>query len=300
MTSFLPINFELHAMTRHIPLSVFLLLSLLAAGLQAAVTLDFNELSLSPNSFFDGYGFSASTGAWTSQGATFETNQFGPGWSYSNVNDTTTAGFTNQWASITGSGVGGSGNYAIAAATVFPPPGLDAVMNLPPQQMPLSIQVTNSTYAYLSMLNGDAFAKKFGGVSGTDPDFFKAVFTGFSGLNGSGSVTGSTEFFLADFRFAQDYIVNQWTNLDLTPLGSASSIKIGFQGSDVGAFGLNTPAFIAVDNLVLSAIPEPHCLAILGLLILSRVHRQRRIIIANHKDHTDAALSESAIVRQTD
>lgn len=242
---------------------------------EAAVTMaiDFNELSLAPNSFFDGYGSGASTGTWASQGATFQTNLFGPGWSYSNVNDTTTAGFGNQWAAITGSGVGGSGNYALT--TAFPPS--ESIINIPAHYAPTSVQVTNSTYAYLSMLNGDAFAKKFGGAGGTDPDFFKAVFTGYSGPGGSGSVTGSTEFFLADFRFAnvgQDYIVNQWTNLDLTLLGSAASISVGFQGSDVGSFGLNTPAYIAIDNLLLTAIPEPHCLACFGLVILARFRRR--------------------------
>jgi hypothetical protein len=32
---------------------------------------------------------------------------------------------------------------------------------------------TNTTYAALSMLSGDSFAKKFGGASGDDPDWFK-------------------------------------------------------------------------------------------------------------------------------
>ncbi len=82
----------------------------------ADTVVDFNEFVLPANDYFDGYGFNATTGAWTSQGVAFKTKQFGPGWSYSNVNDASTPGFGNQWAAITGSGVGGTGNYAIGNA----------------------------------------------------------------------------------------------------------------------------------------------------------------------------------------
>ena len=56
--------------------------------------------------------------------------------------------------------------------------------------------VTNGTYAYLSMLNGDAYAKKFGGVSGNDPDWFKlTIRKWYNGILANDSVT----FYLADY-----------------------------------------------------------------------------------------------------
>ena len=40
------------------------------------------------------------------------------------------------------------------------------------------LYVTNNNYAYYSMLNGDAFAKKFGGGSSDDEDWFLLTITG--------------------------------------------------------------------------------------------------------------------------
>lgn len=235
---------------------------------QAELLIDFDELSSfnggdasGTGEYFDGYGGGASSGNWASQGATFNTNQWGPGWSYSHVNDNSTEGFTNQWAAITGTDVSGSGNYALAN-------GNGAFMNLPDQYRIASLQVTNSTYAALSMLNGDDFAKQFGGLTGDDPDFFRVTFTGYSDLDASGSITGAESFLLADYTFENndlDYIVDQWTEVNLTGLGAARSIGISFAGSDVGAWGLNTPSYVALDNMRLTAVPEPTALAVLTL-----------------------------------
>ncbi len=239
-----------------------------------ASTIDFEDLTLAPNSRFDGYGADATAGSWQSGGASFNTRQFGPGWSYSNINDTTNPDFTNQWAAITGTGFGGSGNYAIA--TSYDPNG--AVINLFSPSLLSSVQVANSTYAALTMQNGNAFAKKFGGASGDDPDFFLLTFTGFSAPNAGGSVTGNVDFFLADFGFGDnllDYIVDDWTAVDLTGLGTAHSIGLTLTGSDVGQFGLNTPAYVAIDNLEFIAIPEPSG-AILFTAALAIACRRRR------------------------
>ena len=103
-----------------------------------------------------------------------------------------------------------------------------------------------STYAALSMRDGDAFAKKFGGPTGNDPDFFRVTVRGFDAL---GTLTGSVEFFLADYRFtnnAQDYIVSQWTTLSLTPLGNAAKLTFALDSTDNGPFGMNTPAYFAL------------------------------------------------------
>src|SRR5262244_2705157 len=81
-----------------------------------AVVVDLEDLPLPPNSFYNG---SDSAGGFESRGAHFNNGydtMFGSwsGFSYSNVNDQTTSGFFNQYAAITGTGVGGSGNYAVA------------------------------------------------------------------------------------------------------------------------------------------------------------------------------------------
>ena len=256
-------------------------------AVQADIVADFNELSLgsssSSGSFFDGYSGSASTGTWSSKGVTFNTNQFGPGWSYSNVNNPTTAGFTNQFATFTGTGFGGIGNYAMAT-------GDGAYFDIPVDHKVNSLRISNSTYAGLSMRDGDPppfmFAKKFGGDTGNDPDFFKVSFTGFANSGATGSVTGSVDFFLADYSFANnslDYIVNDWRLLNLTSLGNAASVGITFDSSDTSTFMgqtfLNTPQYVAIDNLFLTSVPEPSSFALMlgvGLIAVVRNARFRR------------------------
>src|SRR5207249_4062813 len=115
---------------------------------------------------------------------------------------------------------------------------------------PLSARIANTTYAALSMLNGDSFAKKFGGASGNDPDYFLLTITG---LDSQQHSTGSVDFYLADYRFAnnaQDYIVSDWTTVDLSSLGlDTQTLSFGLTSSDVGDYGMNTPAYFALDNL---------------------------------------------------
>ena len=257
--------------------SLMLLLSVFASFASGAVV-SFNDLngynnSTPAGSYFDGYGAGATTGSWQTQGLAFNTRQFGPGWSYSNVNNTTTAGFTNQYASSTGTGRGGSGNYLMATGT-------GAFFNLPNDMRIESLFISNSTYANLSMRNGDQFAKKFGGTSGNDPDFFRVRFTGFNALGATGSTTGTVDFFLADFRNANnalDFIVTDWQSVDLSVLGNARSVGLAFDGSDVGAFGLNTPAYAAFDDFSLTAVPEPSGMVLLlcGTAALGFIRRRQ-------------------------
>ena len=248
-------------------MKLWILLALsIASASQAATTVDFNEFAL-PTS-----GYDNNTGGFASRGASFNNafTDYGggftgwTGFSLSNVNDTTTSGFDNQYASFAGGGVGGGGNYVVA----FPP----STIALPAGRTPASVRLTNTTYAALSIRDGDQFAKKFGGPSGDDADFFSVTF---AGLDAAGAPTGEATFLLADYRFAdnaRDYIVSDWATLDLTPLGAARSIELSFASSDVGAFGINTPTYVALDDLTL--VPEPATLAIaLGAALLVRRRR---------------------------
>ncbi|MHB1157608.1 MAG: DUF4465 domain-containing protein [Phycisphaerales bacterium] len=259
-------------------LSTAALLTLWASAAVHANTVNFEDLSLSPNSFYNG---SDNAGGFASSGAYFGNSytDWGggfyswDGFAYSNVNDTTTAGFGNQYAAYTGTGFGGAGNYAVAFA------GSSAYINLPAGQTAQSFRVTNTTYAALSMLNGDSIAKKFGGTTGNDPDYFSVTFTGYDAANAGGSTTGfPVTFYLADYSFtdnAQDYIVSDWQLVDLTPLGSAASIALTWASSDTGNYGINTPTYVALDNLVTT--PEPASIALLAIGASTLIARRRRI-----------------------
>jgi hypothetical protein len=163
------------------------------------------------------------------------------GWAYSKVNDTITEGFTNLYGSYANKGFNNSNNYAVSQNETF------IKIN---QNTLTGLYVTNTTYAALSMKNGDAFAKKFGGISGNDSDWFKLTINAYQNGN---IKTEKVEFYLADFRFAdnsKDYIIKDWTFVNLTSLGSLDSLKFTLTSSDTNQFGLKTPAFFCLDNVM--------------------------------------------------
>jgi hypothetical protein len=111
------------------------------------------------------------------------------------------------------------------------------------------------------MKDGYAPAKKFGGSSGNDPDWFLLTITG---KDASGGKTGTVEFYLADYRFednSKDYIVENWECVDLSSLGVVKSLEISLNSSDAGVFGMNTPAYFAMDTIM----PEPATMVLLAL-----------------------------------
>jgi hypothetical protein len=247
------------------PLHLALVLASLAATARADVV-NFEDKTYSGSAQF--YNGSDGAGGFTSGGAFFNNNYdpvFGDwaGWSYSKVNDPNDPGFTNQYAAITGTGHGGSGNYGVA----FDGGTNGSYINLPAGTEPLSMYVTNTTYAYLSMKNGDQFARKFHAG-----DFFTLEITGYSGANLGGTVTGNVNFDLARYVTDNDSPISVWTLVNLAGLGAAQSIGFTMASSDTGQFGINTPTYFAMDDLTyvgVASIPEPSAfaLAVIGLVV---------------------------------
>jgi hypothetical protein len=166
------------------------------------------------------------------------------GFAWSTVNDTTTPGYTNLYASASGGGFNSAGYGVVQQGAVMRLNGGDRVIQ--------GLYINNGTYARLSMRNGDTFAKKFGGITGNDPDFFKVVLNGY---NNGVMLSDSIEFYLADYRFSdnsQDYIVKNFTVLPASALGPVDSVKFTLRSSDNGPFGMNTPAFFVIDDVLLA------------------------------------------------
>lgn len=257
---------------------------LLPATAVTATIVDFEDVPLTvpPAANYAGpgggqyYNGSDGAGSFTSGGASF-TNNYNTtflswdGWSVSNTSDTTTADFTNQYSAITGGANSGS-QYGMYYEPFALAPSVDF-------GAPVTVQnasVTNATYPYLSMLNGDAFAKQFGGPTGNDPDWFLLTI---SGVDSSGGLLGSVDFYLADYRFAdnaQDYIVAEWTTVDLTSLGVVYGLQFDLSSSDVGEFGMNTPGYVAFDDLSHSSVPVPAAVWLLGTGLVGLVCVRRR------------------------
>jgi hypothetical protein len=183
---------------------------------------------------------------------------FGGYWgacAYSNVVDTVTAGYSNQYAAITGKGNNNSTIYGVAYYDYNTANNKIRVADTALSSYAYGVYITNSTVAYMSLKNGDFVAKKFGGTSGNDPDFFAVQFTGWrNGL----ALTDTVTKYLADFRDsnnANDYIVKDWRWVDLTTLGKFDSIIFSFISSDVGQFGINTPLYFCFDDFTTGNAP---------------------------------------------
>jgi hypothetical protein len=262
------------------------------SGTARADIVDFEELnvySVGSGSLYSkgdkGNGDFNSDG-WTSRGVHFSNYYendltWGPYWggsAYSKVNNSTTGGYENQFAARPGLGSNGSSQYAIFSNGSINGVEGEVVITFGAQANVKSFDISNTSYAYYSMKNGDSWAKKFGGDSGNDADFFKLSIHGYRG----GTVTGTVDFFLADFRSAdnsQDYIVSDWTNVGLTSLGTVDSLKFSLHSSDTSTFGgfvyINTPAYFAMDGLQFSSVPEPGTIALLASVAAAGVLRKR-------------------------
>ena len=66
------------------------------------------------------------------------------------------------------------------------------------------------------------------------------------------------DFLLADYTGDTGQLVDDWTFVDLASLGdNVKSLKFSLSSTDNGDWGMNTPAYFAMDDLTVAAIPEP-------------------------------------------
>lgn len=149
-----------------------------------------------------------------------------------------------QWGSIAGGGFAESLDYIIGCwdvqeSTTSVPTTPSMMMVFAGSGHPMSVMVCNSAYTYYTLKNGDAFCKRF-----TEADWFKVIFIGLK----NGMESGRVEYYLA----RNGNISSTWEQCDLRELGYVDGMYIQMASSDESQWGMNTPAYVCLDNLVVN------------------------------------------------
>lgn len=203
-------------------------------------TLNFEEITIPEAGYVNNLEYQAKNIRFSN---TYSESSYGPYWegfSYSTLTDRTTPGTANQYSVYAASGADQSKTFALAYAAFETPTNFQFISD---QSHTLkSVMVNNSTYVALSIKNGDAYSKQF-----ENGDWFKVIFTGYDVAGKAGK---TVEFYLADYRDGKTFICKQWTKVDLSSLESVNKVTVTFDSSDKGEFGVNTPQYVCMDNLI--------------------------------------------------
>lgn len=176
-------------------------------------------------------------------------------------NDYTADGtwYINQWGAMPKGGVNGEGsNFIIGYWDQFGDPFVNNVTSTSnyisftdgKKYKPAGVFVSNAPWTYYSVLNGDMFSRKF-----AQGDYLKLIATGYDA--DSVTVTGTTEFYLADYRSSnptQWKLYDTWQWMDLSSLGNVSFIRFTMESTDIGAWGINTPTYFLLDKLTVEKV----------------------------------------------
>lgn len=103
------------------------------------------------------------------------------------------------------------------------------------------LYITNTSYAVAQMTTD------LGSGVPIDGGWFKVIFIG---LDAKGNQKGKVEVYLANYKENNKYILDKWLAVPLASLGRIHTLKIDMDGSDKGEYGLNTPAYVAIDCIV--------------------------------------------------
>ena len=215
------------------------------------------------------YGETVSQTEFAVNGVTFYYNGASTAWFGTGLSaryTSTPADFTNEMASITGSGYDGSSAYGIiyADSTVnldWNSPMLPVIKFQPGVELE-SMMVTNTAYVVNSMTNGDGFA--------TPGGYLDLIIYGIDAHGGCiGYVTQSLG--------TKDGVLLDWVEVDLSPLSGATELRFAFDSDDILDYSwlepdwvwYNYPVYVAIDDIKYSYLddeppPEPATLDIDG------------------------------------
>lgn len=215
-----------------------------------AVTATFEEMTLSEESHWFGdepeVEYVGTLTGWNSGSYKFYAIKYMETWwsGYSCTNETATtfSSLNDSFRSAAGGAHNGS-NYSVAYPSDYYYGDLKIeVTNNENGDVIRGFYITNNSYAYSSMMEGDYYSSKF-----TTGDYFIVTIKGYNG----DTVTDSIAYYLADYRStneADHYCLNTWQWVDLRALGTVTSVGFSFSGSQNNSYGLVTPTYFAMDD----------------------------------------------------
>ena len=220
------------------------------SGVEVVITVGtatFDDVTLGASGYWQGEDGDNEifSGGWLFTNYYSQAYSFWGGFTASNHTDLTQTGMDAQYTAITAGGYDGSTQYGVAytmgaQTDVYASDGATHTVT--------GCYVTNNLWAYQSITEGDYSSTPFGGTTGNDPDWFKLTATG---KNAAGQIVGTLDFYLADYRFAnneEDYVVTTWDWFDLSPLGAVHTISFSLSSTKGNAYGMLTPAYFCIDN----------------------------------------------------
>lgn len=199
----------------------------------------FEDLGLTADQSWDGSDESA---MFTSGGYTFINNYvdwggYGSwdGFGYSSMTSTNYSQLSDQFNCCVGHGVNNSSTFGVGYYSTYMGTEPTVITNDASAFVATGCYVTNASYAYTSMKEGDSYAKKF-----DETDWFLLTATGYM----EGETTATADFYLAK----DGKIVDDWCYFDLSDLGTVDEIHFTLNSSDCGQWGMNTPAYFCIDD----------------------------------------------------
>lgn len=216
---------------------------------ESGVTLDFG---VNYSSYYDAPDFSA--GGMVLSNWTYRTDAEGEatGWwkTYENqcsvYNEKCTSGANK------GGGVDGSNTFAVIFGYDSDyAQGAEFSFSGSKEYVVERMEICPTAYVYGVITQGNPFTT--GHPLAADSGWFRVLAYGY---DAQGNLTNGGQpvvKYICDYRNRDNAteIAKTWIGWDLSALGKVNKVKFNFQGSDSGEWGLNTPAYLCIDNIQL-------------------------------------------------
>lgn len=174
------------------------------------------------------------------------------GWWYTFSNQCSVYNTASTDGANRGAGADGSNTFAVINGYFDANNNKSASFNFSGSKEYLveNIAVCPTSYLYGNITEGNAYGNDPGKSLKEVGGWFKVTATGY---NAAGTKTATVEKYICDYRNASSpvEIASTWETWDVSAMGRVNKVVFNFEGSDTGQWGLNTPAYLAIDNITL-------------------------------------------------